>query len=59
MKIPVLFFSPLFCLTIFSCSGRLISNTETRISLGTYVQITVVSNRGEEEKVRADMDTAY
>jgi len=59
MKIPVLFVSLLTCLTILSCSRRLISTNETRISLGTYVQMTIVSLRGEEKKVRVDMDAAY
>ncbi len=59
MRAASVILSFFLCIAIFSCSSKLISTTETRISLGTYVQIIVVSPKNDVENVRIIIDNAY
>jgi thiamine biosynthesis lipoprotein len=59
MRFQLLLLAFVSCILAASCSPTQISTSETRISLGTYVQITVVSSEDTKRKVLADIDAAY
>jgi thiamine biosynthesis lipoprotein len=51
---------PVLCVFLcISCTARLTSISDTSIALGTYVQLTLVIQRGTEERAQRTLQEAY
>jgi thiamine biosynthesis lipoprotein len=59
MRFHLLFLAVISCILAASCSSTQISTSETRISMGTYVQMTVVSSKDGKSRALADITAAY
>jgi thiamine biosynthesis lipoprotein len=44
---------------VISCTSKPLSVNSTRISLGTYVKIVIITNRAERERAEETMERAY